>query len=187
MREIVRKRDRKCPTLLRILRCSELHSDKQFRMREYRGKSPVVLVLGSYTCPNFRSAATALDELYSRYGKQTPFVLIYIREAHTDENWQSTRNQREGVNMAVAKTMEEKQEHAVMCTRKLKMKFPAVVDGLDGKVEAAYAAWPSRAFVVGRNGDIVNSTRLTELDFRAVEMEAAINKALSPVQSSKLP
>jgi type I thyroxine 5'-deiodinase len=103
--------------------------------------------------------------------------LVYIREAHGNTGWQSTRNERDRVDMADAANMDDKQQHAAFCTRKLNMKFPAVVDGMDGKVERAYSAWPSRAFVLDKNGRIIYSTRLTELDFHASEMEAAVNNA----------
>jgi peroxiredoxin len=50
---------------------------------------------------------------------------------------------------------------------------------MDGRVEAAYAAWPSRAFVIGRDGRILYSTRLTQQDFHAEEMEKALREAIT--------
>jgi tetratricopeptide (TPR) repeat protein len=154
-----------------------LHSSKQVQLSRYRGGKPAVLVFGSYTCPNFRDAVPALDRLFTKYGAHVAFLLVYIREAHGNTGWQSTRNERDRVDMADAANMDDKQQHAAFCTRKLNMKFPAVVDGMDGKVERAYSAWPSRAFVLDKNGRIIYSTRLTELDFHASEMEAAVNNA----------
>lgn len=148
-------------------------------LRDFRGKSPVVLVFGSYTCPNFRASADALKSLQQRYGSQVPFLLVYIREAHSTADWQTARNKREDVSLSPPTNMEEKQDHAVTCSRKLHLPFPAVVDGMDDAVESAYNAWPSRAFVVNADGRIVYSTRLTELDFRPAEMEAILRKLLS--------
>jgi len=156
----------------------EAGTKRKVRLSDFRGRTPVVLVFGSYSCPNFRSSADALKALYHRYGAQVPFFLVYIREAHATDNWQSTRNEREGVAMAPATTIEEKQDHAAMCSRKLHLQFPALVDGMDGAMEAAYAAWPSRAFVVGTDGRILYSTRLTQLDFRAHDMELALRTAI---------
>jgi hypothetical protein len=51
---------------------------------------------------------------------------------------------------------------------------------MDGAVENAYSAWPSRAFVVGADGRIQYSTRLTELDFHAEEMDAVLRKLTPP-------
>jgi Flp pilus assembly protein TadD/peroxiredoxin len=158
---------------------SELHSPNSIQLQNFRGKSPVVLVFGSYTCPNFRSAARDLDRLYAMYGQRAPFLLVYIREAHTTDNWQTTRNEREHVDLPAVRTKDEKAQHATMCVRKLQMKFPALIDGMDGKVESAYSAWPSRAFVIGKDGRILYSTRLTELDFQPNEMEIAIKRAIA--------
>jgi hypothetical protein len=138
----------------------------------------VVLVFGSYSCPNFRAASAALEELYTKYGRHIPFLLIYIREAHTGQSWESGRNTREGVKMEEARTLAEKKGHAMMCSRNLQLRFPAVVDGMDGAVEKAYAAWPSRAVVVGIDGKMLYNSGLTELDFHAEEMEAALKHAM---------
>ena len=132
------------------------------RLSEYRGKSPVVLVFGSYSCPNFRGASEALKAMGQRYGTTVPFLLVYIHEAHATDQWQSTRNQREHIELAPAKSMAEKQEHAALCSRKLHLPFPAVVDGMDGAVETAYHAWPSRALIVGSDGRVLYNSRLSE-------------------------
>ena len=156
----------------------EVGSGKIIALRTYRGKSPVVLVFGSYSCPNFRDASPALETLYTQYGRRIPFLLIYIREAHTGQGWESGRNTREGVKVEEATTLAEKKGHAAMCSRKLHLQFPAVVDGMDGAVEKAYAAWPSRAVVVGIDGKMLYNSGLTELDFHPEEMEAALKSSL---------
>jgi tetratricopeptide (TPR) repeat protein len=155
-------------------------SGKKLRLSSFRSKTPVVLVFGSYSCPNFRSAAARLKEMAKNYAAKIPFVLVYIREAHSSDNWESTRNVRDGVSMGPSETMADKENHAMMCTRQLHLPFPAVVDGMDDAVENAYSAWPSRAFVVGADGRIQYSTRLTELDFHAEEMEAVLSKLTRP-------
>ena len=148
--------------------------DKKISLHSFHGRSPVVLIFGSYSCPNFRGSAEALKALERRYGARVPFLLIYIREAHSSEDWQSTRNERENVRLPPALTITEKQGHANMCTRSLHLPFAAAVDGLDGNVEKAYNAWPSRVFVVDKSGRVIYSTRLTELAFRPEEIEAVL-------------
>jgi Flp pilus assembly protein TadD len=142
----------------------------------YRAKSPVLLVFGSYSCPNFRAAAPSLNALYKQYGSGVPFLMVYIREAHSVADWESTRNEREGISIEPPKTMDEKNSHATLCVRKLNIPFPAVVDGMDGKVEAAYQAWPSHAYLVDKFGTVRYSTGLTELEFHANELEAALKE-----------
>ncbi|MGA8028564.1 MAG: tetratricopeptide repeat protein [Bryobacteraceae bacterium] len=155
---------------------------RQVRLRDLYARSGAVLVFGSYTCPNFRSSAGALKNLHRQYGASVPFLLVYIREAHASGNWQSTRNRREDVEIAPAANLSDKQQHAVMCSRQLHLPFPAVVDTISDTVETAYAAWPSRLFVIAKNGRVLYSTRLTELDFRPHEIEAVLRQMSGPAK-----
>jgi tetratricopeptide (TPR) repeat protein len=154
-------------------------SGKAIQLSEFRGRTPVVLVFGSYSCPNFRASADALKSMYVRYGSRVQFLLVYIREAHSNADWQSTRNLREGVALAPATTLNDKRDHAAMCSRTLHLPFTAVVDGMDDTVEKTYNAWPSRAFVIGIDGRIQYRTRLTELEFHSEEMESVLGQLVT--------
>jgi tetratricopeptide (TPR) repeat protein len=144
---------------------------------------PVVLVFGSYTCPKLRGSAADLKHLAETYRDRVEFRLVYIREAHAgggaESQWQSTINIKEGISLAPARTLSEKQDHAALCLRKLDLPFPAVVDGMDGAAETAYQAWPSRLYVIGNDGKVAFQTRLGELDFRPAELDAAIREILA--------
>jgi tetratricopeptide (TPR) repeat protein len=148
-------------------------------LRKLRAKGPVVLVFGSYSCPNFRDAVPALKQLYGKYGVRASFQMVYVREAHTVDGWQSGRNAREGdFVLKSASTLAEKQDHAAMCARKLHLPFPSAVDGMDGAVEEAYRAWPSRIFVVGSDGRVMYDSRLTEFDFHPDQIEQLLQETL---------
>ena len=149
-------------------------------LARFRSGKPAVLLFGSYTCPNFRHQANTLNALAAKYHATVPFLLVYIREAHTGDTWQSTINQRQGIDWQPARTAAEMQLHATSCVRKLKMNFPAVVDSMEGTVESKYAAWPSRLYVVASDGRVLYRTRLSELDFHSSELEAAIQSAILP-------
>lgn len=166
---------------------SRMGSGDPVTLSRLRKTRPVVLVFGSYTCPNFRTAADSLNKLYAEYRSRIGFDLIYIREAHSTADWQSTRNEREGVVLRPAANMGERQEHATMCVRKLHLAFPALLDGMTGAVEKAYSAWPSRAYVVDRSGRIVFSTGLSELDFKPDRLEAAIRTVSGTVKEKSPP
>jgi tetratricopeptide (TPR) repeat protein len=144
---------------------------------------PVVLVFGSYTCPKLRTSAGELKRIYARYRGRVEFRLVYIREAHAgsgpEAQWQSTINRKEGIDLSPARNLEEKQAHAQLCVRKLTLTFPALVDGIDGAAEAAYRAWPSRAYLIDATGRVVWNSRLGELDFHPGELEAAIGRILA--------
>jgi tetratricopeptide (TPR) repeat protein len=166
---------------------TRMGTDAHVSLGELRNDGPVLLVFGSYTCPNFRSAADTLNKLYPEYKNQIPFYLIYIREAHSTNDWASTRNQREGIVLEPAANMGERQDHATMCVRKLHIEFPTLLDSMEGSAEKAYAAWPSKAYVVDKRGKILFSTGLSEQDFHPGELEAALRKAATLVKESRLP
>ena len=144
---------------------------------------PMILVFGSYTCPKLRSSAADLKRISERFREQADFGLVYIREAHTqagaEAQWQSTINEREGITLGPARNLTEKREHADFCLRKLDLSWPAVVDTMEGAAESAYQAWPSRIYVVDRDGRIAFSSRLGEQDFRPSDFEAAVCEILS--------
>lgn len=139
---------------------------------------PVVLVFGSYTCPKLRSSAADLKRISQQYRGVADFRLVYIREAHSDAQWQSSINEREGIALAPVRDLKEKREHADLCLRKFDLPWPAVIDGMDGTAESAYQAWPSRVYIVDRDGRVAFSSRLGELDFHPAEFEAALREIL---------
>jgi tetratricopeptide (TPR) repeat protein len=164
------------------------NSEGKVALAQLRKSGPVLLIFGSYTCPNFRGAAAVLNQLYSRYKSEIPFYLIYIREAHSTADWMSTQNQREGITLPPAANTAEQQEHAAMCVRKLHIDFPTLLDGLDGTAEKAYSAWPSKAVLVDHHGRILFSTGLSEQDFDARRLEASLKKlsgTMAPARSSQ--
>jgi tetratricopeptide (TPR) repeat protein len=144
---------------------------------------PVALVFGSYTCPKLRSSAADLKRIAAQYHERVDFRLVYISEAHADggveSQWQSTINQKEGIDLPAPRTLAEKQDHAALCLRRLTLPFGVVVDGMDTAAERAYQAWPSRLYLVGRDGKVAFQTRLGELDFHADELERAIREILA--------
>lgn len=156
-----------------------LGSAARVALPELLRSQPAVIVFGSYTCPQFRSAVGALNAAYTRYSGRARFVLVYVHEAHTDDNWQSTVNAREGIALPPEKTAGEKVQHASLCVRKLDLKFPVLVDGMDRRTETAYAAWPSAVYLVGPHGRIRWRSRLGEQNFAPEELAGAIDQALA--------
>jgi tetratricopeptide (TPR) repeat protein len=138
-----------------------------------KGK-PAVLVFGSYTCPQLRHGAPAINRLQERYGSSVRFLLVYIREAHPRGEWQSTINQREGVELPQAASLDERATSAELCRKKLDVRYAAALDDMDGAAEAAYGAFPSRAFVLDAAGTVVFSTALDVETFRPAALEAAL-------------
>jgi Flp pilus assembly protein TadD len=147
------------------------------RLSSLRGQ-PLLLVFGSYSCPQLRHAAPVLNRLYEILGKRVKFLLVYLREAHPQgESWPSTINEREGVSLAEALTESERAEHAALCRQRLSIPYEATIDGMDGLLETTFGAFPSRAFVLDRMGTVTFTTALSEESLRPQALEAALEAA----------
>jgi hypothetical protein len=138
----------------------------------------VALIFGTYTCPLFRNDVPALNEMAALYKGKVEFLLVYIREAHTTDGWQDERNKRDGILLPSAKAIGEKEEHASMCVRNLDIKFTAVIDNMDNKVEQNYSAWPDRLYLVGKDGRIAYKGRPGTVGFVPAELAVAIETEL---------
>ncbi len=141
---------------------------------------PVALVFGSYTCPKLRASAAELKRIAAHYGRQVDFRLVYISEAHAKDggSWQSTVNEKERIDLPNPRNLPEKEERGALCLRKLELPFALVVDDMDGAAERTYQAWPSRLYLISREGKVAYQTRLGELDFHADAVESAIRALL---------
>jgi len=151
----------------------------QLRLSSLFGPKPTVLIFGSYSCQKFRFDAPAIESLYERYQRQAQFLLVYVHEAHSEESWQSSVNQREGVEVHAAKTLPQKEKNAAACARKLDLKFPVLIDGMDRHVESSYAGWPSAIYILGEDGHIVWRSRLGEQELSVSELERVMGELTS--------
>ena len=112
------------------------------------------------------------------------FYAVYIVEAHPTDIWQMKSNIKENVLFANPKTDEERALVAGACVRKLGIKFPAVIDGIDNRTEVAYTGWPDRLYLIDRDGKITFKSRPGPFGFKPDQLEAAIKK-LNQVEAAK--
>jgi tetratricopeptide (TPR) repeat protein len=144
------------------------------RLSSLRGK-PVLLAFGSLTCPQLRNGVPLLNELHERYGRSVTFLLVYIREAHAaDGSSPLPLNERLGMSVAEARSLEERARSAALCRKRLSIPYEAVLDGMEGDVEKAFAAFPSRAYVIDREGVVTFSMGLDEQRLRPEALQAAL-------------
>ena len=104
---------------------------------------------------------------------------MYILEAHPTDVWQMQSNVRDNVLFATPKTLDERAAVAGSCVRKLGIKFPAVLDGIDNKTEHAYTGWPDRLYLIDRDGKIAYKSKPGPFGFHPDELEKAL-KQLTP-------
>jgi thiol-disulfide isomerase/thioredoxin len=129
----------------------------EFKLSEFRGKKPVVLMFGSLTCPPFRRRVLDVDKLYDEYKDRIEFRFIYIREAHPDSILYVTEEGKESLQkVEQTDTLDERCHNAGLCTQTLKLQMPVVIDKADNQVNKTYAGWPIRLVIVDPDGKLAH-------------------------------
>ena len=90
------------------------------------------------------------------------------------DGWQVPVNVRDAVLFSAPKSDGEREGVASACVRKLGIEAPALVDGMDNRVEAAYTGWPDRLYVIGRDGRVKYKSRPGPFGFKPAEVEPVL-------------
>jgi type I thyroxine 5'-deiodinase len=107
-------------------------------------------------------------------------VLVYIREAHPDSVLKTIKDGKEVLEkITQTNDMKKRAEVAEMCVATLKLSTPTVIDREDNKVNAAYAGWPDRMYVVGKDGKIAYKGGPGPGGFRPGEVENWLKQNLT--------
>lgn len=130
-----------------------------------------------------------LHVLYEQYHEQVQFLSIYIREAHPMDGWWLGRRLTRKLFQAYSpkasmqhydpKTIEERRAVAGECETALQYGIRTYVDDMDDAVNKAYAAWPTRLYLIGLDGRVVYAGGLGPYDFRPEKLKAAIDDYLA--------
>jgi Iodothyronine deiodinase len=65
---------------------------------------------------------------------------------------------------------------AESCVRKLGIRFPALIDGIDNTVERQYTGWPDRMYLIDREGRVVYKSEPGPFGFHPAQLEAALRR-----------
>ncbi len=105
--------------------------------------------------------------------------MVYVREAHPTDGWQVPANERVGALVKTHTSFDDRTEAAETCSEELKISIPIIVDGMDDKVEKAYAGWPDRLYVVGVDGKIAFAGGPGPRGFQPSLAKAALAKLIA--------
>ena len=72
--------------------------------------------------------------------------------------------------------LDSRADNAKVCLATLKLSVPTVIDKEDNKVNAAYAGWPDRLYVVGKDGRIAYKGSPGPAGFKPGEVEEWLKK-----------
>ena len=95
-----------------------------------------------------------LNEIYEAHKDKLPIFLIYVREAHPADGWQTPQNLYEDVIFDTPTSVDERAEIGQACQIGLDLKYPMLIDTIDDAVEKAYVAAPIRLYVIDPGGRI---------------------------------
>ena len=136
----------------------------------------------------------SIQEIYEQYHQDVQFLNIYIREAHPIDGWWLGRRLTKTIVQKIfpypkasmehydPKTIEERRAVANECQMALQYGVRTYVDEMDNQVNDAYAAWPTRLYLIGLDGRVVYSGGLGPYDFKPAKLEAAIADYLQHIQ-----
>ena len=143
-------------------------------LSQFQGARPVVLILGSFTCPNFRSHSGILEQLYAQYGNQAAFLRVHIREAHPADGWATSRNEQVGICVNQPVDWEGRLSVAQDCYKWLGLSMPLLVDEMDDRVGHAYSGMPDRLYLIDRQGKVVYKSGRGPFGFKPAELEQSL-------------
>jgi hypothetical protein len=88
-------------------------------------------------------------------------------------------NEREGIFFAQPTSYGERFEVARVCSLKLELSIPTLVDDMDNSTDLKYYALPDRLYLIGRDGRVAYRGGPGPFGFVAAELEEAIEEYLS--------
>ena len=135
----------------------------------------------------------SLHDLYLKYNKQIKFIKVYIREAHPVDGWwfgkgfmnTLLRLSKSKVSWEIydPKTIEERRAAASDCEESLQYGIKTYVDEIDDPVNKAFAAWPTRLYLINTAGVVVYAGGLGPFGFKPATLGQAIQNYLAAEQS----
>ena len=124
-----------------------------------KASSPVLLVLGSYSCPIFRANVAGIRAIHRDFGERVEMVYLYTTEAHPagtvspyrDSEWLTGPNRREGILLSQPRTLDERLARARETVEDLNLPIPVLVDLMGNSGWQLYGSAPSAAYLIDRN------------------------------------
>jgi len=169
---------------------NDIEGKESVTLSDFRGKKPVALVFGSFTWPPYVKGTVGLKEIYKQYHEEVQFINIYIREAHPTDGWwlgnkwtkkliEAILTDRASMDHEDPKTIEERRATAGDCESALQYGIKTYVDEMDDHVNHTYAGWPTRLYLVGKDGKIVYAGNQGPIGMNPKELKNAIRDYLN--------
>lgn len=131
---------------------------------------PLCIIVGSYTCPVWRTKITNLNSLVASYGTQVNFLVVYVVEAHPQSPdispyscnvWNPTQNVTDGVMYYQPTTYGARKQIVTdmmnnSCTCMPTINAPIIIDGPCNTFWTTFGPAPNNAYLVDPRDGTVN-------------------------------
>ena len=107
------------------------------------GGRPLLVTMGSVTCPMTADADTILKHLYNRFSGQVDFLTLDVREAHPGDRHLQPRS------------MDQKTRHAKELKERDGLPWPVAVDDLEGTLHQQLDPKPNAAYLIHADGGML--------------------------------
>lgn len=119
-----------------------------------------------------------MKQLHAEYGKDAEFLVVYIEEAHALDG---VMPKGSGDDPIVEEpiTIDERKAVAETCSGALDMSpMRMLIDDMQDTTSRAYAAFPDRLYLVGKDGKLVYTGGKGPRGFKPDELEDALRSEL---------
>ena len=111
------------------------------------------------------------------------FLIIYIKEAHPEDEWQMETNVKEGLQYRQPRSMQQRIQLAQTFVNEMDVQTTTLVDDITNPANACYAAWPERIYVIDRAGSVVYKGKMGPDGFNPDEANEFLKDYFSNSQS----
>jgi type I thyroxine 5'-deiodinase len=96
-------------------------------------------------------------------------------------------NRKDGIVFRQPTSHEERKAAAGVLVERLKYRLPLALDGMDGRAERAFSAWPERIYILGSGGRVLYKGGMGPFDFDPLEAEKSLVRLVGTPPASAPP
>lgn len=140
------------------------------RKSDFVGRQPLLMSMGSVTCPMTADADPQLKRLHEEFGERIAFVTLYVREAHPGDRYPQPDS------------MEQKTDFARELKTRDALPWPVAVDDLDGALHQQLDPKPNAIYLMDAEGRVAFRALWSNDRYEALrEPLAAMAEGRSPM------
>jgi Iodothyronine deiodinase len=111
-----------------------------------------------------------IEKIREDFKDRIELVLVYIKEAHPEDEWQMDSNVESEVVFDQPQTFEARLDLARTFVDRMDVETETLVDDIRNTAMACYAAWPERIYVIDRSGRIAYKGGMGPFRFEPEEL-----------------